>query len=202
MRRAARRSSQVVPGHDSPAPPGWARGHSPEARLHRRLRHPSRAKKLQAFVATWKGTATATKAEATLAELIIPKDERSGGALDAGVPEFIDFMMIDQPARQVAMRGGLAWLDQECTARFDKTFTGAADAERRQVLDDISGLEPARPDQSHGVAFFRSFRDLVSTGFWTSKMGMDDLQFMGNTFVAEWNGCPEEALRKLGLSGE
>lgn len=137
-----------------------------------------------------------------LAELIIPKDERSGGAIEAGVPEFIDFMMIDQPARQIAMRGGLAWLDQECNARFDKTFTGAADAGRRQVLDEISGLEPARPDQSHGLAFFRSFRDLVSTGFWTSKMGMDDLQFMGNVFVAQWNGCPDEALRKLGLSGE
>ncbi|MBA3949941.1 MAG: gluconate 2-dehydrogenase subunit 3 family protein [Acidobacteria bacterium] len=137
-----------------------------------------------------------------LAELIIPKDERSGGAIDAGVPAFIDFMMVDQPARQVAMRGGLAWLDQECNARFDKIFIGADDAGRRQVLDEISGLEPARPDQSHGLAFFRSFRDLVSTGFWTSKMGMDDLQFMGNTFVAEWNGCPDEALKKLGLSGE
>ena len=41
-----------------------------------------------------------------------------------------------------------------------------------------------------------------ATGFWTSKMGMEDLQFMGNTFVAEWTGCPEEALRKLGLTGE
>lgn len=147
-------------------------------------------------------TAAEFPAVTLLAELIIPRDERSGGAIDAGVPAFIDFMMIDQPSRQLAMRGGLAWLDQECTARFDKPFAGAADAERRQVLDEISGLEPARPDQSHGLAFFRSFRDLVSTGFWTSKMGMDDLQFMGNTFVAEWTGCPDEALRKLGLSGE
>jgi len=137
-----------------------------------------------------------------LADLIIPKDERSGGAIDAGVPEFIDFMMIDQPARQIAMRGGLAWLDQECNGRFDKTFAAATDAERRQVLDEISGLEPARPDQSHGLAFFRSFRDLTATGFWTSKMGMEDLQFMGNTFVPEWNGCPDAALRKLGLAGE
>jgi gluconate 2-dehydrogenase gamma chain len=137
-----------------------------------------------------------------LAEMIIPKDERSGGATEAGVPEFIDFMMVDQPARQVPMRGGLAWLDQECNARFNKTFVAAADADRRQVLDEISGLEPARPDQSHGLAFFRSFRDLTATGFWTSKMGMEDLKFMGNIFVAEWNGCPEPALRKLGLIDE
>ncbi len=137
-----------------------------------------------------------------LAETIIPKDERSGGATEAGVPEFIDFMMIDQPSRQVPMRGGLAWLDQECNGRFGTKFAAVTPAERAQVLDEISGLEAARPDQSHGLAFFRSFRDLTSTGFWTSKMGMDDLQFMGNTFVAEWNGCPDDALRKLGLIGE
>ena len=47
-----------------------------------------------------------------LVDLIIPKDERSGSATDAGVPEFMDFMMIDQPARQTAMRGGLAWIDR------------------------------------------------------------------------------------------
>jgi gluconate 2-dehydrogenase gamma chain len=147
-------------------------------------------------------TAREYAAVAVLAEMIIPKDERSGGAVEAGVPEFIDFMMVDQPARQVPMRGGLAWLNQECNARFDRTFTGATEAQRRQVLDEISGLEPARPDQSHGLAFFRSFRDLTATGFWTSKMGMEDLQFMGNVFVPEWNGCPEEALKKLGLTPE
>ena|SRR5688500_4158118 len=139
---------------------------------------------------------------AVLADLIIPKDERSGGAIDAGVPAFMDFMMLDQPARQVPMRGGLAWLDQECNARFNKTFRASTDADRRQVLDEISGLEPARPDQSHGLAFFRSFRDLTATGFWTSKMGIDDLKFMGNVYVAEWNGCPDTALRKLGLTTE
>ena len=137
-----------------------------------------------------------------LAEMIIPKDEHSGGATEAGVPEFMDFMMVDQPARQVPMRGGLSWLDQECNGRFNKTFAAASDAERRQVLDEISGLEPARPDQSHGMAFFRSFRDLTATGFWTSKMGIQDLKFIGNVFVAEWNGCPPDALKKLGLTTE
>jgi gluconate 2-dehydrogenase gamma chain len=134
-----------------------------------------------------------------LAEMIIPKDDRSGGATEAGVPPFIDFMMADQIARQVPMRGGLAWLDQECNSRFNRTFVAAADAERREVLDDISGLTPRRPDQSHGLAFFRSFRDLVATGFWTSRMGIEDLRFSGNVFVAEWNGCPDDALKKLGL---
>ena len=137
-----------------------------------------------------------------LSDMILPKDDRSGGAVDAGVPEFVDFMMIDQPARQVPMRGGLQWLDQECNSRFNKTFRASTAAERGQLLDEISGLEPARPDQSHGLAFFRSFRDLVATGFWTSEMGINDLKFMGNVFVKDWNGCPEEALKKLGLTPE
>jgi hypothetical protein len=134
-----------------------------------------------------------------LADMIIPRDERSGSASDAGVPEFIDFMMVDQPTRQSPMRGGLAWLDAECNARFDRRFVAASEAERGKVLDDISGLEPLEPSHSHGLEFFRSFRDLVATGFWTSKMGIEDLQFMGNVFVHEFNGCPEAVLKKLEL---
>jgi hypothetical protein len=137
-----------------------------------------------------------------LSDLIIPRDERSGGATDAGVPEFMDFIMIDQPTRQVAMRGGLAWLDLESQRRFDKAFVDATDAERRAILDDISGNGEIDPALSHGRAFFRSFRDLTSSGFWTSKTGIEDLGYMGNTYVAEWNGCPPEVLKKLGLPAD
>lgn len=133
-----------------------------------------------------------------LVDLIIPGDERSGSATDAGVPEFMDFIMIDQPARQVPMRGGLAWLDQDAQRRFDKTFVAATAAQRAELLDAIAGTadDPAR---SYGQAFFRSFRDLTASGFWTSRIGMQDLAYMGNTFVPEWTGCPPEALKKLGL---
>jgi gluconate 2-dehydrogenase gamma chain len=137
-----------------------------------------------------------------LADIVIPKDERSGSATDAGVPEFMDFMMIDQPARQVAMRGGLAWLDVECQGRFDKTFLNCSEAERTAVLDDIAWPAKAKPEFAHGVAFFNNFRDLTASGFWTTRMGIDDLQFMGNRSVARWNGCPPEALKKLGVSYE
>ena len=135
-----------------------------------------------------------------LADIVIPKDERSGSASDAGVPEFMDFMMIDQPARQVAMRGGLAWLDHECQQRFDKIFLDCSDAERTAVLDDIAWPAKAKPEYAHGVAFFSSFRDLTAAGFWTTRMGIDDLQYLGNRSVARWNGCPEAALKKLGVS--
>ncbi len=137
-----------------------------------------------------------------LADIVIRKDERSGRATDAGVPEFMDFMMIDQPARQVAMRGGLAWLDLECQKRFDKTFLNCVESERTAVLDDIAWPAKAKPEFAHGVAFFSNFRDLTASGFWTTRMGIDDLQFMGNRSVARWNGCPPEALKKLGVSYE
>src|SRR4051812_34989060 len=121
-----------------------------------------------------------------LVDIIIPKDERSGSATDAGVPEFMDFIMADDPGRQLAMRGGLAWLDRECQNRFDKTFITSTEAERTQVLDAIAWPKEATPPMSHGVAFFNSFRDLTASGFWTSKMGIKDLAYMGNVYVAEW----------------
>jgi gluconate 2-dehydrogenase gamma chain len=134
-----------------------------------------------------------------LANIVIPKDDRSGSATDAGVPEFMDFMMADQPGRQTAMRGGLAWLDRECVSRYDKMFGNCTDAERTKVLDDISWPAEAPPEMSHGVAFFNMFRDLTASGFWTSKMGIKDLQYTGNVFVPEWKGCPDEVLKKLGV---
>lgn len=135
-----------------------------------------------------------------LADTIIPKDERSGSATDARVLEFMDFMMHDQLNRQTAMRGGLAWIDLECERRFDKRFVDCTADERSAVLDDIAWPAKAKPEFSQGVAFFNSFRDLTAAGFWSSKMGVADLQYMGNTFVAEWKGCPDEVLAKLGVT--
>ena len=137
-----------------------------------------------------------------LADLVIPRDERSGSATDAAVPEFMDFMMGDRPDGQVPMRGGLAWLDNECYERSGKTFLECSERERSAVLDDIAWPKKTKPEHSQGVAFFNMFRDLTASGFWTSKIGVTDLDYQGNTFVAEWKGCPPEALRKLGVSYE
>jgi hypothetical protein len=135
-----------------------------------------------------------------LVDLIIPRDERSGSATDAGVPEFIDFMMVDQPRRQVAMRGGLALLDKLSQDRCGKRFVSATDRERRALLDEIAYTSNPDPGLSHAIAFFSSFRDLTATGFFTSKMGVADLQYVGNVFVDEWTGCPDAALKKLGVT--
>ncbi len=135
-----------------------------------------------------------------LVDLIIPKDERSGSATDAGVPEFMDFMLGDDPDLQTPVRGGLAWLDHECDDRWGKTFLTCTDGERATLLDDIAWPKQAKPEHSAGVAFFNSFRDLTASGFFSSKLGVQDLRYIGNTFVAEWKGCPPEALAKLGVS--
>jgi hypothetical protein len=135
-----------------------------------------------------------------LADLILPADDRSGSATDAGVPAFMDFMMIDRPDMQLPMRGGLAWIDHECTRRYGKTFADCDESQRKGLLDDIAWPERAEPSLSHGVRFFNSFRDLTASGFWSSKIGVEDLRYLGNTVVPEWQGCPEEALQRLGVS--
>jgi gluconate 2-dehydrogenase subunit 3-like protein len=135
-----------------------------------------------------------------LVDLIIPRDQRSGSATDAGVPEFMDFMMIDQPRRQIAMRGGLALIDRLAADRFGKRFVACTDAQQRQLLDEIAYVTNPDPGLSHAIAFFSSFRDLTASGFWSTKIGIRDLQYQGNVFVDEWTGCPDAALKKLGVT--
>jgi gluconate 2-dehydrogenase gamma chain len=149
-----------------------------------------------------------------LVDLILPRDARSGSATDAGVPEFMDFVMTD-PAeevrsrewRQTAMRGGLAWIDTECRERFGQDFVACTDAQRTQLLDGIAyqkgSDQPAldeygRIPMRHGAEFFSSFRDLTASGFWSSRMGIEDIGYVGNR-PSVWEGPPAEVLRKLGL---
>jgi hypothetical protein len=136
-----------------------------------------------------------------LVDLIIPRDARSGSATDAGVPQFMDFVMTEgTEQRRLAMRGGLAWIDREARERFSaRDFRRLTLAQRKQILDDIAWPARAKPEQSHGVAFFNSFRDLTASGFWSSQMGVKDLGYQGNIPVAEWKGCPQNVLDKLGV---
>jgi hypothetical protein len=135
-----------------------------------------------------------------LVDLIIPRDEHSGSATEAGVPEFMDFIVNDQKDMQIPIRGGLGWLDTECRERYAKDFLSSSDKGRRAVLDDIAWPARARSEMSQGVAFFSRFRDLTASGFYSSQTGVEDLRYIGNTVVPEWKGCPPEALAKLGVS--
>ena len=138
----------------------------------------------------------------TLTEMILPADDRSGGASSAGVPEFIDFMMLDQPDRQRTIQNGLSWLDTECRRRFDQSFVDCSDEERAGLLDDIAWPGRASETLEEGVRFFSNIRDLAATGFWTSREGIDDLQYLGNRYLSNWQGCPPDALAKLGVRYE
>jgi gluconate 2-dehydrogenase gamma chain len=173
------------------------------AHLERATRAVARLEELGAPAAPAFFTAHEWPTVRLLVDYIIPRDERSGSATEAKVPEFIDFLMADKEssdASRVQMRGGLAWLDNESQHRFGKSFVGATDAQRRQVLDDIAWPKKARPDMHHGVIFFSRFRDLTASGFFSTQMGWQDVQYKGNVALPAWNGCPPEALKKLGVS--
>ena len=134
-----------------------------------------------------------------LVDYVIPRDARSGSATDAAVPEFMDVFMEKRDSMRNWMRTGLAWLDAECNKRFTKAFAECDDTQRRAVLDDIAWPRRARAEMQNGVRFFNNFRNFTASGFWSSKMGVDDLQYMGNRPQAQWSGCPPPALEKLGV---
>lgn len=148
-------------------------------------------------------TAHEWAAASMLADYIIPRDERSGSATDAKVPEYMDWLLADRESSEsnrIAMRGGLAWIDLEASERFGTTFVKAAEAQRKQILDDIAWPKKAKPELSQGVAFFNRFRDLTASGFFSSAIGYRDVRFMGNVALPSWSGCPPEANAKLGVS--
>ena len=134
-----------------------------------------------------------------LVDIVIPRDDRSGSATDAGVPEFMDFMVNEREDGRLPMRGGLAWLDDQCAHRYHKTFVACTEAERTAVIEDIAWPKRAKAEHSHGVAFFNMFRDLTASGFYSSKIGIADLDYRGNEFVTNWTGCPEDALKQLNV---
>jgi gluconate 2-dehydrogenase gamma chain len=152
-----------------------------------------------------------------LCDLIVPADERSGSATQAGVPEFIDDWLDFRKEQDgnddlsAHILGGLAWLSRESERLFGKTFTAAAVDQQKQILDRIAWPERAAAEDHRWAAFFSKFRDLTLDGFYSSKMGVADLPYLGNTAVEEWKGCDPAVWGKLeermkngykGLGGE
>jgi hypothetical protein len=138
------------------------------------------------------------KMVAILSDIIIPKDEKSGSATDAGVPDFIEFMMKDYPKFQVPMRGGLMWLENQSTANFDKSFIDLTSEQRVSIIDHIAYPDTAEVSMKNGVKFFNLMRNLTCTGFFTSQMGINDLGYVGNR-PNQWNGVPDDVLKKYEL---
>jgi gluconate 2-dehydrogenase gamma chain len=133
-----------------------------------------------------------------LSDIIIPKDDTSGSASDAKVPEFIEFIVKDMPRHQVPLRGGIKWLDLQCMRRFEKDFASCSDQQQIEMVDEIAFPEKAKPEMAQGVAFFNLMRDLTATGFFTSEMGLKDLGYMGNR-PNQWDGVPDDVLQQYGV---
>ena len=144
-----------------------------------------------------------------LADDVLPRDDRSGSATDAGVPAYMDFHLSvaeTSDDTRVQMRGGLRWIDTESRRRFGVAYDRATETQRHGILDDISGPAVTAPNAQvppalrPGAAFFSNFRNMVASGFFSSAIGWKDLQYQGNVFNPKWDGCPQPALDKLKVS--
>lgn len=134
-----------------------------------------------------------------LADIIIPRDEVSGSASDAKVPEWIEFIVKDMPEHQTPMRGGLRWLDMQSLTRFEKPFTDLDEKQRIQIVDDIAYPAKAKPQFAQGVAFFNLMRNLTASGFYTTEIGVKDVGYVGNA-PNKWNGVPDDVLKQYGVA--
>jgi len=134
-----------------------------------------------------------------LADIIIPKDDKSGSASDAKVPEFIEFIVNDMPEHQTPMRGGLRWLDLQCLNRYNNTFKDCTNAQQLEMVTMIAYPKRAKPEMVQGVSFFNRMRDLTATGFFTSEMGVKDVGYVGNSPTV-WDGVPADVLKQYGLT--
>lgn len=133
-----------------------------------------------------------------LADIIIPKDETSGSATEAGVQDFIEFIAKDMKHHQVPLRGGIKWLDLQCNKKYSKPFSDCSSQQQIEMVDQIAFPDQAKPEMQQGVAFFNRMRDLTACGFFTSKIGIKDLGYVGNV-PNQWDGVPQEVLDQYGL---
>ena len=134
-----------------------------------------------------------------LGDIIIPKDEVSGSASDAKVPEFIDFIVQDMPQHQLPMRGGLRWLDMQCFKEYEKAFKDCSQQQQIEMVDQIAYPKKAKPEMKQGVIFFSLMRNLTASGFYTSEIGVKDLGYVGNT-PNKWNGVPDDVLKQYNVA--
>jgi gluconate 2-dehydrogenase gamma chain len=133
-----------------------------------------------------------------LADIIIPTDDRSGSASDAGVPQFIEFIVKDMPEHQLPMRGGLRWVDMYCLKNYNAPFTDCSRQQQIALIDQIAYPAKAQPHMQPGVAFFNRMRNLTASGFFTSKIGIADLGYAGNQ-PNKWEGVPADIIKQYGL---
>jgi len=127
-----------------------------------------------------------------LCQTIIPADAETGGAIEAGAPEFIDLITSENKDYQLALGGGLMWLDTTCTDRYGKRYLDCTPDQQKEILDQIAYRKNAKQDPSlgPGIEFFSLLRKLTADGFFTSEIGINYLGYIGNKYLMEFPGCP------------
>lgn len=127
-----------------------------------------------------------------LCQTIIPPDGKSGGAIEAGAPEFIDLLTSENADYQLRLGGGLMWLDGVCSDRYGRVFIECSPDQQKQMLDLIAYRKNAKsdPSLSPGIAFFSFLRNLTADGYFTSEIGIKDLGYIGNSYLRDFPGCP------------
>src|SRR5579863_3005758 len=128
-----------------------------------------------------------------LADLIIPADEHSQGALAGDAPEFIDFLCSQSTDLAEIYSGGLGWLDHEMKRRYEAGFLAATPEQQTAMLDLIAYRKNTSPQLAPGINFFNWIRNMTVDAFYTSKAGMGDLGYMGNSAMSHFS-VPAEAL--------
>jgi hypothetical protein len=129
-----------------------------------------------------------------LADLIIPADDRSPGALEAGAADFIDFLCAATDDMKDIYTGGLAWIDDQMRHRYDgKDFLEASASNQTAFLDLIAFHKNAWPELNPGIEFFSWARRMIADAYYTSPIGIKELGFMGNSAMTEFQ-VPKEAI--------
>ncbi|OQD43129.1 Tat pathway signal protein [Croceivirga radicis] len=136
-----------------------------------------------------------------LCDLILPSSETYKGASDANVVDFIEFMAKDIPDLQLDLRGGLMWLDHEANTQFNTNFDSLQENQQKEILDEIAYYDPETPqmERPFAVNFFSLVRNLTMTGFYTSKLGIEELGYKGNS-PNVWDGVPQDVLDQHGVA--
>ena len=126
-----------------------------------------------------------------LAEVIIPSDG-TPGAKEAGVAEFVDFMVASDPDVQYGFRMGLAWLNAHAEQRDGKRFVELTPNQQTSLLEPLGFKDKVRPGEETGRQFFRMMREYTVTGFYSSEIGFKALDNPALKFYAESPECPHK----------
>jgi hypothetical protein len=124
-----------------------------------------------------------------LCEIIIPSDDQSPGAKQAGVPWFIDTVLLYANAeRQHAWRTGLSDIDALAVRLKGDSFLRCSGAGRLQVVEYLAQHE--EDANTREEKFFGELKALAIEAFCLSDLGMSQyLHYRGNAALSEFPGC-------------